>query len=117
MMAVAWGNKSVKFRGALAIVVVVLFCIVASIITTIVYIGGRVETTTKEAAAASAAAVQSNTLVMKEIAQRSEQDHKALLQAMDRGACINSFEIKDRREVVANERLMRASCWWMDDRR
>lgn len=114
MMAIAWGNKSVKFRGAIAVTVVVIFCVVASIIATIVYIGGRVEKATKEATAAAAVAVQANTLTMREIAAATATEHRAMIAATDRQACINSFEIKDRREIVANERALRSACWWLN---
>ncbi len=114
MMAIAWGNKSVKFRGAIVVTIVVIFCVVASIITTIVYIGGRVERATKEATDAATVAIQANTLAMKEIAKSSASEHRALIAASDRQACINSFEIKDRRDIVANERALRSACWWLD---
>ena len=114
MMAIAWGNKSVKFRGAIVVTIVLIFCLVGSIITTIVYIGGRVERATKEATDAATVAIQANTLAMKEIAKASASEHRALIAASDRQPCINSFEIKDRRDIVANERALRSACWWLD---
>lgn len=111
-LRIGWGDKTLSVRG-LAIIMLIA---IGVIVGTVLYAASSMVTSVERAQAAATAAHTDMARASLEQHRANMEQHSALIAAMDRAACVNSFEIKERVNVVGDRRRMMATCWWLDGR-